>query len=124
VSAARRGGLVLLEVLVALIVLSLVALGALRLAHEGGALVTNAREWSTAVSYAEDGMELLKLGSSAVHGPPGDILAGGFRRQVARRPAGSDVSFELVTVTVFLPGGGRFDVERLAHLTPEGDEQW
>ncbi len=123
-SAAGRGGLVLLEVLVALIVLSLVALGALRLAHESGALVTNAREWSTAVSYAEDGMELLKLGSNAVHGPPGDILAGGFRRQVTRRPAGSDVSFELVTVTVFLPGGGRFDVERLAHLTPEGDEQW
>ncbi len=120
----RRSGLVLLEVMVALIVLSLVALGALRLAHESGALVANAREWSVAVTYAEDGMELVKLGSGALHGPPGDVLPGGFRRQVVRRPAAADVSFELVTVTVFLPGGGRFDVERLEHIAPDGSEQW
>jgi len=123
-SFGSRGGLVLLEVMVALIVLSLVAVGALELAHQSGGLVANAREWSDAVSYAEDGMELVKLGSGALHGPPGDLLPGGFRRQVVRRPLSSDASFEQVTITVFLPAGGRFDIGRLVHMARDGTEQW
>jgi type II secretory pathway pseudopilin PulG len=122
----RRGrpGLVLLEVMVALIILSLAGAGALQLVHESHALDDNAREWSAAVAAAEDGMELAKLGSSALHGPPGDPLPGGFRRQITRRPLASPDGFEQVTVTVFLPRGGRFDLERLARIADEGTERW
>lgn len=123
-SVRSRHGLVLLEVMVALIVLSLVAVGALQVAHESTGLAANAQRWSQAVTYAEDGMELVKLGSSAVHGPPGDVLPGGFRRQVVRRPTAADAEFEGVTVTVFLPGGGRFDLDRLAHVADDGSEEW
>jgi prepilin-type N-terminal cleavage/methylation domain-containing protein len=73
-SGKARCGLVLLEVMVALVVLSLVGVGALRLVHQGNELATNAHTWSDAVTYAEDGMELAKLGSTALHGPPGDEL--------------------------------------------------
>lgn len=117
-----RPGLVLLEVLVALVVLSLVALGALQLTHQSGVLASNARQWSDAVMYAEDGMELAKLESSVLHGPPGGALPGGFRRQVVRQPL--DSGFERVIVTVFLPGGGRFDLERLVHTADDGSDQW
>jgi prepilin-type N-terminal cleavage/methylation domain-containing protein len=121
---SRRHGLVLLEVMVALIILSLAGAGALQLAHQSHELDDNAREWSAAVAAAEDGMELAKLGSPALHGPPGDALPGGFRRQITRRPLASPDGFEQVTVTVFLPRGGRFDLERLARITDDGGEKW
>jgi hypothetical protein len=119
-----RAGLVLLEVMVALIILSLVGAGALQLAHQSHLLADSARDWSAAVAAAEDGMELAKLGSTALHGPPGDALPGGFRRQITRRPLASPDGFEQITVTVFLPGGGRFDLERLAHIGDDGGERW
>jgi type II secretory pathway pseudopilin PulG len=119
-----RTGLVLLEVMVALVILGLVGLGALELVHQSHEIVGNARQWSDAVAYAEDGMELAKLGSSALHGPPGDALPGGFRRQITRAPSVSGREFEQVTVTVFLPGGGRFDLDRLARIAADGSEQW
>lgn len=123
-SATRgRRALVLLEVMVALIVLSLVGVGALALAHQSGLLVDSARDWSEAVQYAEDGMELAKLGSSALHGPPGDALPGGFRRQIVRHPIAVS-AFERLTVTVFLPRGGRFDLDRLVHVTDDGSDEW
>lgn len=120
----RRHGLVLLEVMVALIVLSLVGLGALQLVHQSHELVGDARQWSDAVAYAEDGMELAKLGSTTLHGAPGDALPRGFRRQITRRPSASGSGFEQVTITVFLPGGGRFDLDRLARVADDGTEQW
>jgi hypothetical protein len=123
-SGKERRGLVLLEVMVALIVLSLVGVGALRLVHQGSQLVTNAHTWSDAVTYAEDGMELAKLGSTALHGPPGDALPGGFRRQITRQPWSTDGTLDRVTVTVFLPGGGRFDLDRVARMAADGSEQW
>jgi prepilin-type N-terminal cleavage/methylation domain-containing protein len=121
---ACRRGLVLLEVMVALIILSLAGAGALQLAHQSHELDDNAREWSAAIAAAEDGMELAKLGSSALHAPPGDLLPGGFRRQITRRPLASPDGFEQVTVTVFLPRGGRFDLDRLAHIADDGSERW
>jgi len=120
---SERHGLVLLEVLVALVVLSLVGLGALQLIHQSHELVGNAREWSQAVAYAEDGMELAKLGAPP-HGPPGDLLPAGFRRQLIRRALPSAGRFEQMTVTVFLPGGGRFDLDRLAKVASDGTDQW
>jgi hypothetical protein len=119
-----RRGLVLLEVMVALIILTLAGAGALQLAHQSHLLADNSRDWSAAVAAAEDGMELAKLGSAALHGPPGDPLPGGFRRQITRRPLASPDGFEQVTVTVFLPGGGRFGLERLARIADDGTERW
>jgi type II secretory pathway pseudopilin PulG len=122
-SGTRRSGLVLLEVMVALVVLSLVGLGALQLVHQSHALVADAHQWAEAVAYAEDAVELAKLGGR-LRGPPGDVLPGGFRRQITRRPLSSTTGLEQVTVTIFLPGGGRFDLDRLAHIAADGTEQW
>ena len=105
-------GLTLLEVLVALVVLGLVALAYLQLFHGSHALVVSSREWSQTIAYAEDAMERAKLGSAQPSGP--EALAGGFRRQVTTRPWQAGLT--LVTVTVFLPGEGRFDLDRLARV--------
>ena len=54
-------GLTLLEVMVALVVLSLVGLAYLQLFNGGHRLVGTAREWSQAVDYAEEAMEQARL---------------------------------------------------------------
>src|SRR5467141_2053162 len=105
-------GLTLLEVMVALVVLSLVALGYLQLFQGSHRLVTASREWSQAVEYAEDAVERAKLGGPTLLGTPADSLPGGFRREIMRRPWQPGLT--LVTVTVFLPGGGRFGLDWLA----------
>ena len=104
-------GLTLLEVMVALVVLSLVALGYLQLFQGSHRLVTAAREWSQAVAYAEDASERAKLGGPSFLETPAESLAGGFRREITRRPWQPGLT--LVTVTVFLPGGGRFALDWL-----------
>jgi len=105
-------GLTLLEVLVALVVLGLVALAYLEVFHGSHALVASSHEWSQAIAYAEDAMERTKLGSAQPSGP--EALPGGFRRQVTIRPWQPGLT--LLTVTVFLPGEGRFDLDRLARV--------
>ena len=105
-------GLTLLEVLVALVVLSLVALAYLQVFHGSHALVASSHEWSQAIGYAEDAMERTKLGSAQPSGP--EALPGGFRRQVTTRPWQAGLT--LVTVTVFFPGEGRFDLDRLVRV--------
>ena len=113
-TGAAERGLTLLEVLVALVVLSVVALGYFQVFHGSHALVANAREWSDAIAYAEDAMERTKLGSAQPASP--EALPGGFRRQVTSRPW--EPGLIRLTVSVFLPGGGRFDLERLARVEP------
>ncbi|PYP20531.1 MAG: hypothetical protein DMD53_10335 [Gemmatimonadetes bacterium] len=103
-------GLTLLEVLVALVVLGLVAVAYVQVFHGSHALVASSREWSQAIAYAEDAMERTKLGSTQPSGP--DTLPGGFRRQVTTQPWQPGLT--LLTVTVFFPGEGRFDLHRLA----------
>src|SRR5437763_11475206 len=78
-------GLTLLEVLVALVVLTLVGLGYLQLFQQSHRLVADSREWSAAVMYAQDAMERAKLGSLS-RGAPAESLPGGFRREITRRP--------------------------------------
>lgn len=120
-TGANWRGMTLLEVLVALVVLSLVALSYLEVFHGSHALVASSREWSQAIAYAEDAMERTKLGSAQASAPDG--LPGGFRRQVTTRPWQPGLT--LVTVTVFLPGEGRLDLNRLARVdaTPAGGTQ-
>jgi prepilin-type N-terminal cleavage/methylation domain-containing protein len=109
-------GLTLLEVMVALVVLSLVALGYLQLFQGSHRLVTTAREWSQAVEYAEDAIERAKLGGPSFLGTPAESLPGGFRREITSRPWQPGLT--LVTVTVFLPGSGRFELDWLARDRP------
>ena len=109
-------GLTLLEVMVALVVLSLVALGYLQLFHGSHRLVGATREWSQAVEYAQDAMERVKLGGPNVLGMPAESFPDGFRREITSRPWQPGLT--LVTVTVFLPGSGRFDLDWLAPDRP------
>ncbi len=106
-------GLTLLETMVALVILGVVVAsylevlgGALRVAHD-------ARTWSQAVAYAEDGMEELKLapaGAAAALSAP-ERLAGGFERRVETRKWADGLVH--VTILLTLPGGSRYALEQL-----------
>jgi prepilin-type N-terminal cleavage/methylation domain-containing protein len=111
-------GLTLLEVMVALVVLSLVALGYLQLFQGSHRLVTAAREWSQAVEYAEDASERAQLDGQSLLGTSAESLPGGFRTEITHRPWAPGLT--IVTVTVFLPGGGRFGLDWLTRDRPEG----
>jgi prepilin-type N-terminal cleavage/methylation domain-containing protein len=106
-----RRGLTLLEVLVALVILSLVVVAYLELFHGGQQLVMQSREWSVAVAYAVDGMEQAKLAPAVSPDSRRSALPGGFRRQVTTTPWRPGLA--LITVTVVLPTGRRFDLRRL-----------
>jgi prepilin-type N-terminal cleavage/methylation domain-containing protein len=110
----RRGrggaGLTLLETMVALVILGLVVLGYLEVFTASSRGTRQAEVWSQAVAYAEDAMEAVKIEPEAP--PPGrQPLAGGFERAVEIRSWDADL--RLVTVTVYLPEGGTFTVNRL-----------
>jgi Tfp pilus assembly protein PilV len=98
--------LTLLEVLVALLILSVVVAGYLELFHGSHLLLARSRVWSQAMVYAADGMEQAKLGDSRAVSLPG-----GFRREVAT--ATWEPGLEMITVTVTLPDGARFNLRRL-----------
>jgi prepilin-type N-terminal cleavage/methylation domain-containing protein len=125
---ATTRGFVLLEVLVALVVLSLVGLSYLQLFHQGHRLAAGSREWLQAVEYAEDAIEQAKLGTLGLDDLTAHPLGDGFRRLVTRQPWQD--GFELVTVTVFLPAGARFELHRLARIPHPArarfgpEEQW
>ena len=101
-----RRGLTLLEVLVALLILSLVVAGYLELFHGRHKLLARSRVWSQAIAYAADGIEQAKLGEDRAVSLPG-----GFTRQVTTTPWSNQLS--VITVTVTLPDGARFDLRRL-----------
>jgi prepilin-type N-terminal cleavage/methylation domain-containing protein len=113
-----RRGLTLLEVLVALVVLTMVGVGYLQLFSESHRVVGVSQQWSDAVAYAQDAMEHAKLTGVDNQGP----LPGGFRRQIARRPYMS--GYTLVTVTVTMPNGARYQLNRLTRPDSSGAEQW
>jgi prepilin-type N-terminal cleavage/methylation domain-containing protein len=108
-------GLTLLEVLVALVILSLVGLAYLDLFHQSHRITADSRQWSAAVGYAEDAMERVKLQGVPVQ-PTADDLPGGFKRQISARLWKPGLA--VVEVTVALPGGGKFDLDRLVQLEP------
>ena len=113
-----RRGLTLLEVLVALVVLTMVGVSYLQLFSESHRVVGASQQWSDAVAYAQDAMEHAKLTGTDPQGP----LPGGFRRQISRQPFGS--GYTLVTVSVTLPNGARYDLHRLTRPDTSGVEQW
>jgi type II secretory pathway component PulJ len=107
----RVSGLALLEVLVALVLLSLLVVGYLRLFQGGHRLFARSEEWSEAVRYATDAMERAKTAaveSGAFHL---DELPAGWGREVSSEEWEPGVT--LVTVTVTLPDGGALALHRL-----------
>jgi prepilin-type N-terminal cleavage/methylation domain-containing protein len=106
-----RKGLTLLEVMVALVILSLVATGFLEIFT--GALRTSAetRTWAQALLYAEEGQERVGRESRARLLNSEEALGGGFTRRTAIHPWREGVS--RATVTVTLPDGERFELHRL-----------
>ena len=110
----RRGGLTLLETMVALVILGLVVLGFLAVFQSSARLAGDSERWSQAVAYAEDAMETVKIDPRGSAGPARAGLAGGFAQSVEARAW--DDSLRLVTVVVTLPGGGRVTLNRLVEV--------
>jgi prepilin-type N-terminal cleavage/methylation domain-containing protein len=113
-----RHGLTLLEVMVALVILTLVGLGYLDIIHQSHEVIGNARTWSDAVALAEATMEQARFESQGLPQPRSES-ATGVHRQITRRPW--QPGFVLVTVSVFLPGGGQFDLNRLVKVRSDTD---
>jgi type II secretory pathway component PulK len=107
----RGAGLALLEVLVALVLLSLLVVGYLRLFQGGHRLLARSQEWSDAVGYAIDAMERAKAGPVDAGPDPVDDLPGGWEREVSASSWQAGIG--LVKVSVTLPGGGSFELYRL-----------
>ncbi len=109
----NRRGLTLLETMVALVILGLVVVGYLEIFGGATRLATSAERWSRAIAYAEDAMEAIKID------PTTGLAAGaasrdGFERRVDVVPWADGVM--IVTVTVGLPGGGRYELRRLVDV--------
>jgi type II secretory pathway pseudopilin PulG len=103
----------LLETLVALVVLGLTAVGFLELFQGTARSTRNASEWVQAVSYAEAAMEQTKLGLPDSRPPLADSVATGFSRTVEASPWLAAPGLMRISVTVTLPGGGAFTLQRL-----------
>ena len=109
--SSRGAGLALLEVLVALVLLSLLVVGYLRLFQGGHRLFARSQEWSDAVAYATDAMERAKAAPVEADPDPLEQLPDGWAREITTSAWQPGVG--LVKVTVTLPGGGRFELLRL-----------
>ena len=108
----KREGLALLEVLVALVILSLLLVGYLRLFQGSHRVFVRSREWSEAVASAADAMERAKLELPRLPSERVEDLFGGLHRQVAT--SAWQPGLVVLRVTVALPTGGQLDVYRLA----------
>ena len=104
-------GLALLEVLVALVLLSLVMVGYLRLYQGGHRLFARSAEWGDAVGYATDAMERVKAAPIDAGSERSEELPPGWGREVVASTWQPGTA--LVTVTVTLPDGARFVLHRL-----------
>jgi len=114
---SSKRGLALLEVMVALVILGLVAVAYLELLQASHGLVVRSRTQAQAVSYAAAGMERAKLELPNLEPKPTELLPGGFRREVVTRHWRGGLA--MLTVSVYLPDGARFDLARLVQEPPD-----
>lgn len=101
----------LLETVIAIVILSLAAVGLLELFEGSSRNAANAEAWVTAVAYAEEGMEAAKTGSASLSQLQTRRLSDGYGRNVRIAPA--QVGLNDIIVTVTLPRGGQYVVHRL-----------
>ena len=99
----------LFEAMVALVILGLSAIGVLEALQVNSRSTREAVVWTQAVGYAESAMEGTKLGAP----PSMDSLAMGFSRSVTSTPWPGVPGVQRLSVTVTLPRGGTFVLERL-----------
>ncbi len=121
-----RSGMTLLEVMVALIVLTLVGAGYFELVAQSHRLSGSTVAWSSSVLDAQDALESAKLGApDPAQGAPVRLPDGSLRR-VLRRPWAP--GFTRVTVEITSPEGQRIEVDRLVRPVRSRDgretEQW
>lgn len=107
----NRSGLTLLETMVALTILGLAVVGFLELFAATARSTDDLDLWSSAVAYAENGVELLKLDVNYRATSPIESLPGGFQRSVEVRPW--EPGLQIATVTVRFPDGRTYAVNRL-----------
>jgi hypothetical protein len=105
--------------MVALVILNLAAIGYLQLLHASHVLVARSREQAQAVAYAAAGIERAKLQLPRLDPKPTELLPGDFRREVVARHWRAGLA--LLTVTVSLPDGARFELTRLVQEPPESN---
>ncbi len=101
----------LLETVVALVILSLSAIGVLGIFQQANRSAVDAQAWSVATSYAEQGVEAAKIGPAALRELDASRLPDGFTRRIDVRPAAHGLADVSVTVTV--PRGASMVVHRL-----------
>lgn len=101
----------LLETVVALVILSLSAIGVLGVFQQTNRTAVDAHAWTVATAYAEEGVEASKIGPAARREIDGSRLPPGFSRRIDVRPAAHGLSD--VSVTVTIPGGASMVVHRL-----------
>jgi type II secretory pathway pseudopilin PulG len=93
----------LLETMVAIVILGLVGVGFLQTFQATSRSTRDAEAWVRAVSAAEAAMEETKLGVAPAAGAAVEV-----------RPWPGAPGVDVVTVTVALPDGGSFVLQRLA----------
>jgi len=107
----NRRGLTLLETMIALVILSMVGVGFLGLFTQATRTANDLEAWSTAVSYAESGMELAAADPRGGTLRPLEQLPYGFERTTTVEPWTTGT--RLLTVTVRFPDGRAFALRRL-----------
>lgn len=100
----------LFDAIVALVILGLAAVGFLGAFQASTRSAQHTAEWVQAVGYAEAAMEDTKLGSTPA---ANEQLAAGFSRDVTVQPWRGTPSMEQVTVTITMPRGATFVLQRL-----------
>ncbi len=105
----------LLETLIALVILSLAAVGLLEVFQTTSSSTADARTWVAAVAYAQQGVEAAKVGAVAIRETQGQSSGFGLERTIETRQFREGLA-EIV-VTVSLPRGGRYVLHRLVSDT-------
>lgn len=100
-----------LESIIALVILSLVAVGVLGIFQQANRAVFDAQTWTVAASLAEQGMEVVKIGGGSDAEVDSRAVPSGFTRRIDSKPGPSGLRDVLVTIG--MPGGGSIVAHRL-----------
>ncbi len=101
----------LLESVVALVILGLAATGFLEIFQQTARDTREAAAWSSAVSYAEEGIEAAKIGPGAVAGAQRESAPPHLQRRIEIAPWRGRIADLVVTVT--FDDGRHFIIHRL-----------